>query len=177
MLQNEFSKVNDYQKILRPILLIIGWFVGGFMLFCGVMRGEMEWNFFSFHPKWGRDTILTFALIIGAETGIWFLAKASRDRTSRIISLLVCLCLVGQGYSVLPAEAQPHIIPASGSDGAIARLVLHALLYRDASPIWFRGGAAMLLSLPAILWIWHEWQRVKQKRETVEPGNQALSSN
>jgi hypothetical protein len=141
------------------------------------MRVEMDWDFLSFHPQWGWDTVLIFALIIGGEAGIWFLAKASGDRASRFISLLVCLGLVGLGCSALPAEAQPHLISVSGSNGAINRFILLALTHRDASPIWFRGGVAMLLSLPAIVWVWLEWQRVKQKRETVEPGNQALSSN
>jgi hypothetical protein len=146
ILQDEFKKVRKDgqlkragQQIIRSITLIIGWLVAGFLLFCGVVFLDLDWNLFSFHVRWDGEAFFEVLIILVTEIGVWFLAKTSRDRGSRVVSLLICLFLAGIGlFSAVST----------------------------ASPFWYRGGMACLFCLPSIFWARWELQRFAQERDS-----------
>ena len=114
VLQNEFNKVEVDHKVKRVIMLIarttmsiIGWLTAGITLLYGLLCLDFHWNFLSLHPKWDLGTITDVVLIFAAETGIWFLAKLSRDKASRVVSLLACLVLVGLAVVYFYYDGQP----------------------------------------------------------------------
>ena len=150
VLQNEFKKVKG-PKMWRAIMLIAAWLVAGFaLLLYGIVNLGFGWDFLNFHPKWDLDTIVAVLIILMAEAGIWFLAKMSRDRASRVVSLLVCLYLAGFAlYAVLPVEPK-------------------GFLRSEPSPLWFRGGLTLLLCLPGVFWIWWERRHIIQKRNSTQ---------
>ena len=146
ILQDEFKKVRKDgqlkrtgQQIIRSIALIIGWLAGGLLLFYDLVFLDFDWNFFSFHAKWDREVFFEVFIILVTETGLWFLAKTSRDRGSRVVSLLVCLFLAGIGlFSVLSSPG----------------------------PFWYRGGMTCLFCLPGIFWAWWELRRFAHERDS-----------
>ncbi len=174
-LRNEFNKVRAEHGTLRTIGLIIGWPAAGCALFYAMTGLEFHWNFFNFHEKWDVETMKVIAEILAVGIGFWFLAKSSRDRASRVVSLLVCLFLAGFAIcNVLPPEelTQAQILGHGHSSdpaaGALISLAIQRALSRHApSPLWFRGGLTLLLCLPGIFWIWRERQRVVQEHSST----------
>jgi len=174
-LRNEFYKVNAGRGILRTIGLIIGWLVAGFALFYTTIGLDFHWNLFNFHEKWDMKTMQVIAEIFVIGIGFWFLAKTSRDRASRIVSLLVCLFLAGFAVcNVLPPEAptQVHALGYGHSSdpaaGALISLAIQRALSRHApSPLWYRGSLTLLFFVPGIFFAGREWWRLVQKRSST----------
>jgi hypothetical protein len=162
--QNEFNKVEGGHKTKRAIMLIIGWLAAGVTLLNGVFRFDFHWDFFGWgvHPKWDSETITDIFVIFTAETGIWFLAKASRDRASRVASLLVCLFLAGLAVVNYYYDG----LPRQGIFGGPI----------EPPPFWFRGGITLLMCLPGVFWVWRERRQLIQKRNSIR-GSQAIHSS
>src|ERR1700733_1790691 len=70
VLKNEFKKMEGH-NIKRTIMLIIGWLAAGFAFLYGTLTLELDWDLFSFHPKWNGTAYFDFILIPAVETGIW----------------------------------------------------------------------------------------------------------
>jgi hypothetical protein len=166
VLQNEFNKVEAGHKTKRVIMLIIGWLAAGITLLYGLLRFDFHWDFFGWgvHPKWDSETITDIFVIFTAETGIWFLAKASRDRASRVVSLLVCLFLAGLAVVYFYYDGQPA--KSHGDFG----------LYSRPSPLWYRGGLTFLMCLPSVFWVWRERRQIIQKLHSIR-GSQPIRSS
>ena len=105
-LKSEFNKADSNRMMTWTVMLIIGWLAAGFTLLYGLFRLSFDWDFISFHPQLDGATMLGVFLILVGQAGIWFLAKASRDRASRIVSLLACLSLIG--FAVVNYGAMRH---------------------------------------------------------------------
>lgn len=147
-LQIEFKKVASPSKIKRAALLLAGWLTTGLLLLYSMLCLEINWNLFSFSPRWNQTAFVQIFTIATVLTGIWFLAKASRDRVSRGGSLLACLVLAGIGiFNFLLSD------PLHGG---------------SLSPFWFRGSLAGLLCLPTIFWMRFEWKRIVQKSGSMQ---------
>ena len=160
-LQSEFNKVARRETVLRAgrvSLLILGWLAVGFVLFDMEFGFNWHWNFMTFSPKWDRETATAVVAILAAEAGFWFLARASRDWASRAVSLLVCLCLARYAiYHILPAEPVGH-----------AKNWVEALISRQRpSPIWYRGGLALLCFAPGLFCIGRLWQQNMRHKQYV----------
>lgn len=149
VLQNEFSKVTTGQGIGRVILLLIGWLAASCVLLYSMLCLDMNWNFFSFSPRWNWAVPGQIVGIVGSLAAIWFLAKASRDRAGRVGSLLVCLLLTGGAVFYFFHAARGIL------GGA-----------RDI-PIWYRGSLTLLFCLPGIFWIWWERRRFLRKHAAI----------
>jgi hypothetical protein len=162
VLQNEFNKVETDHKMKRAIMLIIGWLAAGVTLLYGMFRFELNWNFFYFHPKWDLETIADVLIILVAETGIWLLAKASRDRASRVVSLLVCVFLAGLAVAFYYYDG----LPRKGIFGGPV----------EPPPFWFRGGLALLMCLPGVFWILWTRRHLAQQRGPAHE-SQPIHSN
>ena|ERR1039458_7377903 len=76
LLQKEFKKVEKGHKIIRAILLVIGWLAAGLALTWGTAGIHLDWDFMGFHPKWNLQGIVNVLVMLVAVVGIWFLAKA-----------------------------------------------------------------------------------------------------
>jgi uncharacterized membrane protein YciS (DUF1049 family) len=180
-LRNEFNKVSTGHGTLRTLGLIIGWLAAGYALFDALMSLEFHWNFFNFHENWDAKTIRIIAQFLAVGVGFWFLAKASRDRASRVASLLICLFLAGLAIcAVLPPETltQAHMRPEHSSDSAASALVTLALdkvFSRHApSPLWYRGCLTALFFVPGIFWARQMRRQIFPKRP--EDKNRPLHS-
>ena len=175
VLRNEFNKVKAEHGILRTIGLIIGWLAAGCTLFDAMIGLEFHWNFFNFHEKWDMKTMQVITEIFAVVIGFWFLAKTSRDRASRIVSLLVCLFLAGFAVcNVLLPEAptQAHMLGHGHSSdpaaGALISLAIQRVLSRHApSPLWYRGSLTLLFFAPGIFFAGWEWRRLVQRRSST----------
>jgi len=177
-------------KIIRAIMLGIGWLAAGNILLYGVVGWDFDWNFFNFSPKWNRGFIYDMLGILVSLAAIWFLAKASRDKTSRAVSLLVCVLLAAGAVSGLPSEKIPtaereqalvsKIGPQSTTGQVIGGIVeiqiVRAFSRSEPSPLWFRGGVALLLCVPSVFWVWWTWRDLARKRR-VTHGDQLILSN
>jgi hypothetical protein len=123
----------------RTIMLVIGWLAACFILFAALMQIDFILNLFSWRPyKWDWRIPISGVGVLASITAIWFLAKATRDRVSRVVSLLVCLVLVWIAIHFLPAEPIDH-------SGYLGR--------SEPSPLWFRGSMAVLMALPGVIWL------------------------
>jgi len=132
----------------RAILLIPGWLAITAALLYAIVMLDMRWNFFDWHPTWDSEALAYLLVIAGALLAVPFIARATRDRVSQIASLVVCLALMVAILS-LPAEHTSH--------GLLGRTAV--------SPLWYRAGRALLLSLPGIFWLWWPlrlWWRAAQ---------------
>lgn len=181
-LQSEFIKVEHEFKTKRAVLLtlratvlIFGWMAAAYALMGGVLGLDFHWNFFNFHTEWDLKTLKIIVKIFAIETGFWYLAKASRDRITRVISLFLCLFLVVSAMSCLhPEQVKPLDIHPTDSVGV---MWIKAAMHRKApSPLWYRGGLAFLFLLPGMFWIWWERRHIIQERLSAMRG-QAVHSN
>jgi hypothetical protein len=144
VLHNEFNKVTTGQSIRRVVLLMIGWVAAGGLLLYGMLCLEINWNLFKFSPRWNSAVPEQIVSIFGAIVAMWFLAKATRDRTSRAMSLLGCLLLFGIAFFIFFHRDFFHDVDYAHGKGTL-------------SPLWFRGGLTLLSCLPGAFWIW--WRR------------------
>ncbi|HTX20505.1 MAG TPA: hypothetical protein VMD27_01405 [Candidatus Aquilonibacter sp.] len=170
VIQTEFKKVEADHKMRRTILLITGWLAAGVTLLYGTLYFSFGWDFISFHPKWDLETSTALFIILLAETGIWFLAKVSRDRTSHIVSLLVCVLLAWFAlFHCLPAEQRHMTFVSSNTSGGaiVGEALTDAFNSEPPSPIWFRGGLTLLLCVPCIFWVWRARLQMNQRRNSM----------
>jgi hypothetical protein len=144
------------RRVRRSILLCIGWLAAGAGLAYSVTFLWIDWNLFDFHPTFDATYAGLVAAILIAMAACAGLAIVSKDWGSRIVSLLVCLSLIALGVCLLPPDR-----------------VTHGLLGRSTpTPLWFRGGMAMTLSLPFAFWLrWplHFWLRSRRERQAPQP--------
>jgi hypothetical protein len=156
-IQQEFKKVEKGHKILRAIMLVIGWLAASYALAYSVALWEFNWNFlFGFSIQWNLDFIWDMLGILVALTAFWFLAKASRDKASRAGSLLVCVLFAGRALMVLCPE------PLKEGFGP--------------SPIWFRGALSLVLCVPGAFWFWWMRRHLAQKHSPAHR-NQPVHSD
>ena len=149
MFQKEFKKVRKDHKIMRAVLLIIGWLAAGCTLLFSVFMWDFDWNFFfGFSPKWDLTLTVTISGILVADAAIWFLAKAGLDKASRAISLLVCVLLAGLAVVWLHADESATGIFRGHYD----------------IPLWYRGGRTLLLCVPSVFWVWWTRRHLGQQR-------------
>ena len=177
-------------KIIRAIMLGIGWLAAGNILLYGVVGWEFDWNFFNFSPKWNRGFIYDMSGILVSLAVIWFLAKASRDKTSRAVSLLVCVFLAAGAVSGLSpektttAEREQAVVSKIGPQsttgqvigGIVEIQIVRGFSRSKPSPLWFRDGLALLLCVPSVFWIWWTFRSLVQKRSPSH-GNQLIHSD
>ena len=137
---------SEFSIMKRSILLCLGWLVVTAGLAYAVVAWWVAWNLFSFKMDGDPMGLLGMAGILLALAACWFLARATRDRGSRIVSLVLCILVLGIGLMYLPAEP-----------------VTHGFLGRSApSPIWFRGGLVLASAMPLVFWMrwpFRGWRR------------------
>jgi hypothetical protein len=139
---------SDAIAMKRAIYLSLAWILAGAGLGFSLLMLAFMWNLFNFHPEFDVHSLAAIAGILGTLAGCLALARGTRDRGSSIVSLLVCLLLIGLGLSFLPEEPTSH--------GFIGR--------RRPSPFWFRTGLAMTTALPLAFWLrWplHAWLQAR----------------
>jgi hypothetical protein len=130
-------------KTTRILTIVAGWLATTYALVYAMMKLELHWNFFDWSPEWDGRALLYGMSILAILVCVWFLANATRDRVSRVVSVLVCLLLLGFAIVyVLPAE---HL-----TAGFMLRRTM-------PSPLWYRGGCSMLLCLPGVFWLLKVW--------------------
>jgi hypothetical protein len=156
MLQKEFKKVEKGHKIIRAIMLVIGWLAASCALAYSVVLWEFDWNFLVFYPEWDLKAILAMLGILVALTAIWFLAKASRDKANCVVSLLLCVLLAGFAVCCLHGDNDPSIM---GGNKEV--------------PLWYWGGRTFLLCVPGVFWVWWPRRHLAQKRSQTH-GNQPI---
>lgn len=139
-------------KMIRTLMIIIGWLAAGYALLHVMFGLEFHWNFFNWSPKWDSKTALDVVGILAVLVCILFLVRATRDRASQVVSVLVCLFLAAFAFVyVLPAE------PLTG--GFLGRTM--------PSPLWYRAGCSALFCLPSVFWLWSIWHRHHSNHDGV----------
>lgn len=185
-LRKEFNKIDTKRRIARTVGLMIGWLAAGLALFVVLFCLYLDWNFFNFDPEWTSKTTVAVLGIVVIEFAIMCLAKASRDWASRVISLIVSLCLVFFAFQeILPPEQITQATYSPGkitvttvspdktivatilgtcSDPVIGARVADGFARHAPSPFWFRGALTLLCCAPGIFWTFWELRRVIQRR-------------
>ena len=188
-LQKEFKKVEKDHTIIRAILLVIGWLAASCTLAYSMVSLDFDWNLFRFSPRWNLGVMVELSGILVALTSMWFLAKASRDKTSRVAALLCCVLLAADSVSCLSPEniPAPRPVPALSPQmtdqqaiAAVGAIMIDTAIDRvfrrsEPSPIWYRGGGMLLLCMPGVFWVGWTWRHLTQKR-TPTHGNQPIHS-
>jgi hypothetical protein len=182
--------VEKDHRIIRAILLVIGWLAASCTLAYSVLAWEFDWNFFHFSPHWNLGVIEVLSGVLVALTAIWFLTKASRDKTSRVAALLFCVLLAACSVFYLPPEkiSAPAPVPAPSPQMTSDQFVHYAMKIRidraiynvfhrsEPSPIWFRGCRTLPLCLPGAFWTLWTWRHLTQKRSPTH-GDQPIHSD
>jgi len=136
----------------RTIILVIGWLAAYFILYAALMQIYVGLNLFDWQPKWDWRFPISGFCILASIVASWFLARAAHDRFSLIASFVVSLISVVFALFILPAEQ----IDTSKESGFLAG----SYVRHSVSPLWFRGGIAAFMALPAAIWIgWLLWHR------------------
>jgi hypothetical protein len=133
-------------RLKRAILLIIAWVAASAALVAALVGINVLLNLFDWSPHWDWRLALSALGILASTVAIWFLARATHDRCTRIASFVLCLTLIVCAFSVLPPE---HIDPPPEGGGFLAGLFLR----HSPSPIWFRGGICSFMAMPAGFWV------------------------
>ena len=118
----------------RAILLSLGWLLSAAVLYAALVTLELYWNLYDWQPK--LDLIASGLIlgILAVLAVIRLLARTSRDRFSRGVSLVICLALLALAVYVVPAEP-----------------LTQGLFGREApSPLWYRGARFVVLALPSV---------------------------
>jgi hypothetical protein len=172
--------------VKRTLLLILGWSAALFTLYVLYAGLQGLWNYFDWHPTW--DTQVAF-ILVGMPVilvGIWFLARATKDKVSRIVSGIFCALTTLPGIGMFPAEptSQPRPpipwIPATSGNWVVDGVIVCVNAMRmlgtfeftrsRPSPFWFRGGGLLLMCLPSIIWLWWAWRHSHQRRSVANAG-------
>src|SRR5208283_1934627 len=103
--------------------------------------------------------VVAMSSIFLADAAIWFLARASRDKTSRAVSLLVCVLLAGFAVWGLHQDESKHDI-----FGAHYEI-----------PLWYRGGRTLLVCVPGVFWVWWTRRHLGQNRRSMNDSQPILS--
>src|ERR1017187_8893530 len=120
----------------RPLLLALGWLMSAAGLYAALVMLELYWNLFDWQPKLDLRALGLIIGIIALLAAIRFLARASNDRFSQVVSLVACLAMFGLGVYVS--------LPEPMTQGLFAR--------EAPSPFWYRAGRLALLALPSVFW-------------------------
>jgi hypothetical protein len=130
----------------------VGWLAAGYALAYFIVGWEVDCCLASaFGGQWQPDPIRQIPEILFPLTAIWFLAKMCRDKTSRAVSLLICVCFAWFG--------------------------LRELFARDGwSIFWFRYFTPLVKFVPGAFWLWWLRRHLAQKRNLTR-GNQPIHSD
>jgi hypothetical protein len=123
--------------VRRTILIVLGWVITAAALYLLLVGLELYWNLYTWQP---RPDLLGSGLLLGAVLAVaaaWFFARASRDRISRGVSLVICCALLALAVYLLP--------PEPFTEGLFSREL--------PSPLWYRASRSLLLAAPAAFWI------------------------
>jgi len=139
----------------RAILASIGWCTAGGVLYGSVLALDLHWNLFTWAPEPDLISLLLFCGVAIGTGLAWGVAKYSHSNLSRGIGMLFCLFLACAGlYST---KAEPLQL-----EGALPR--------KAASPVWYRGSRAILMSLPGVF-LYCRWRRNKKAAPSAaQPG-------
>ena len=161
----------------------------GCTLAYSMVTWDFDWNFFNFSPHWNLRVMVALSVIPVALTSMWFLAKASRDKTSRVAALLFCVllaacsvfCLAEKISTPPPVPPPPRHMTSDQAIGYImeyrvTRAIDKVFSRSEPSPIWYRGGRMLLLCLPGAFWALWTWRHLTQKRSPTH-GNQPIHSD
>jgi hypothetical protein len=97
---------------------------------------DVYWNIVTWRPEWDGTATFLLVWIAAATAGCYWMARASRDRLTRVVSLLICMALLALGIYVSRAEPL--------SFGMFGR--------ESCSPLWYRAGRLLVLGTPTLLW-------------------------
>jgi hypothetical protein len=126
------------RRILFPVLFLFA--AGG--LYAAFVALEYYWNVPDWQPRWDNIAALIFAGLGLMLVSVWFLARATKDRISRVLCLVPSLALIA--LAVYVAGAEPL------KPGFLGR--------ESPSPLWYRGGRSVLLCLPAVFCVVRLWR-------------------
>jgi len=118
----------------RQILLASAWVVAGAIFWAALVLLDFAWNWLTWSPDWNRFVMAGFVSILAGLLAMWFLGRTAGGRALQVVSLIVCLVLLG---------AVPFFFPAE----PVARL------RTEASPLWYRSGISFLMLLPTVFWL------------------------
>ena len=120
----------------RTVFLIAGWVLLAVALYLPLLLLDVYWNIVTWRPEWDGTALFLLVWIGAAAAGCYWMARASRDRLTRVVSLLICMALLALGVYVCRAEPM--------SFGMFGR--------ETSSPWWYRAGRLLVLGTPALLW-------------------------
>ncbi len=121
---------------MKNVFISIAWIFAAIGMYGGFLGLEFCWNVPFWDPGESGAAWLIIAGLVLLLLLFWFLSQAPVNRVVRIFSLLICLSLVALAIYILPAEAT--------KPGLFAR--------PTPSALWYRGGRAVFLALPAVFW-------------------------
>ncbi len=139
------------------VLLVSGWFLAVTGLWAPLVGLELYWNLFTWTPRTDAPAWALLLWVVVVLAGIWFLSRRTRDRYTRGVATLVCLALIALAIHTFPAER-----------------VRRGLLGRESpSPLWYRGGRVLVMTLPALFLAGHfltQRRDAKGQRREAESG-------
>jgi hypothetical protein len=139
----------------RSLLLSLGWLVSAAGLYATLVGLELYWNLYDWQPIADGKTLIVCLVMLSFLTAIGCLARATRDRFTMILSLVLCVALVALAVYVFPSEPP--------TQGLFAR--------ESPSPFWYRGARFVTLALPGAAWVWGWLSRRRQRRRAGAPGD------
>jgi hypothetical protein len=127
---------------MKNLFISGAWILSGAALYVALVGLEFCWNILAWEPVGSSTAWLLMALLAVLLMGFWFLARVPVNRVTRVVTLLVCVALASLAIYVLPEEVTKP-----------------GLFERPApSPLWYRGGRAVLLFLPGVFWLIGFWR-------------------
>jgi hypothetical protein len=147
------------KKIFHSLLYSVLWIIAGVLLFYSTIFIGAYCNLFTWSPSLDWEIVLSVAATMLIEVFIFWLAKRTQGYVTGIVSLLVCIALVGFGIFWF-SEFQKETLCGGG----------HVFLRRQAlSPEWFRITFLALFLIPLILWGCYPLRSLIKSRKS-EPG-------
>ena len=141
-----------------------GWIVGTVLLALSLTSIDAMLNLFNWHPDFSTETRLGLIFVTAALFIIWFTARRTRDVFSHFSALFVSICLAA--FAIYTVWPEPR-----NTEGNFP------FLWRTASsPLWYRAGRSLILTLPLLLW-WSLPRRLQRSSGRKVKSSSSLEKN
>ena len=135
-------------KMKNAITMALGWFVACLVLFYAVLDVDFNWNFLTWNPELKAVVVRDILGIVACIVAAWFLARASHQKSSTVVSFILCLALV----VIAAIWFLPESLSTSG-------------FFKHTSPLWYRSVRVLVMALPGIFWF--VWFRRHHRRNAA----------
>ena len=147
--------MNIRKFIANQWFIFFAWIAMFVSIFFTTFSISLDWNFFSWNPKYDFKAFLHISVIVICLIITSIIAQQRHNLANLFLSLIGCLVFSYIASYLLPPEQQ--------TEGWLGR--------HDVSPTWFRASSCIIFLLPLLFWLaWPVGSLVKNLKKGIQQG-------